>query len=197
MGESTAPGRPILLIVKRFSAAVSILALATAPALAAPTPSPRPVIPKVVYLKYRVAPADEYFGRLKLSILGVRNTLRDLGARAAADPAHATAVLGPAGLTEDAIRDWEAKYPHDTWIPPALLSLERVYARVDSDDARARAQAVMARLVHDYPTSTEGKLGKSELALGLVGAKPTPPPAPPPDPVVASPAVQTPNPLPT
>ena len=199
MDEGTAPEPPILLNVKRFLTAASIVAIAAAPALAAqkPSPAPKPVVPKVVFLKYRVAPADEYFGRLKLSILGVRNTLRDLGARADADPTHATNVLGPAGLTENAIDDWEAKYPRDTWLPPALLSLERVYAKVDSDAARAHEKAVMLQLVHDYPNSAEGKLGKSELASGLVGLKPTPVPAQQPDAVVPSPPAPTPNPLPT
>lgn len=166
--------------MQRSLATLSLLVLVAGPAIAAPTPAPakhRPVVPHVVMLKYRVAPADEYFGRLKLSILGVRNTLHDLGARADADPTRAVNVLGPAGLTEDAIHDWEHKYPHDTWIPPAILALERVYAKVDNDDARARTRAVMLWLVHDYPTSASGKLGKTELAQGLVGVKPSPSPA--------------------
>ena len=68
---------------------ISLVAIATSAANAAPTPSPiaqKPVVPHVTYLKYRVAPADEYFGRLKMSILGIRNTIRDMGLKADADP---------------------------------------------------------------------------------------------------------------
>ena len=79
-------------------------------------------------------------------------------------------------MTEDAMRDWEHKYPQDTWIPAALFSLERLYAKVDSDQARAHAQFVMAWLVHDYPASPSGKIGKTELTQHLVGVKPSPPP---------------------
>jgi hypothetical protein len=165
--------------VKRLLAVASFVALSASVAQAAATPKPvhasahrAPVVPVVVHLSYRVAPADEYFGRLKMSILGIRNALRDMGLRADADPAHAASILGTVALTEDAMRDWERKYPHDTWIPPAILQLERDYAKVDSDDSRAHAKLVMVWLVHDYPGSAPGKLGKSELARNLVGVKP-------------------------
>jgi hypothetical protein len=162
--------------VKRFLTVASLVAFSASAASAAATP--KPVIPHVVFLKYKVAPADEYFGRLKLSILGIRNTIRDMGLKADADPSRAVAVvMGSVGLTEDAMRDWEKKYPHDTWIPPAILSLERLYAKVDSDDARAHAKAAMAWLVRDYPLSAPGKIGRKELASNLVGVKPAPGPS--------------------
>jgi hypothetical protein len=193
--------------VKRFLTVASLVVLTAAVAQASPTPKPAhamarpstpPVVPHVVFLKYRVAPADEYFGRLKLSILGIRNTIHDMGLRADADPAHAASILGTVSLAEDAMHDWEQKYPHDTWIPPAILSLERVYAKVDSDDARARAKLVMAWLVRDYPGSAPGKLGKSELEHDLVGVKPpATDPAPPASPAPAASSSAAPVPAPT
>ncbi len=165
--------------MKHFLATVSLVALSASAASAAATPSPnphaKPVIPHVVFLKYRVAPADEYFGRLKLSILGIRNTIKDMGLKADADSSRAAnVVMGSVGLTEDAIHDWEKKYPQDSWIPATIFSLERLYAKVDSDDARAHAKITMAWLVHDYPASPPAKIGKKELAQNLVGAKPAP-----------------------
>jgi hypothetical protein len=165
--------------MKRLLTAVSLIALSASAADADSVPKKtvaKPVIPHVVFLKYRVAPADEYFGRLKLSILGIRNTIKDMGLKCDADPAHATGVMGSVALTEDAMHDWEQKYPRDTWIPPAILSLERLYAKVDSDEARAKAKYVMAWLVKDYPTSKPGKIGRKELASNLVGNKPAPAP---------------------
>jgi hypothetical protein len=169
--------------VKHFLMVASLVALSASAASAAPTPSPaplkppaaKPVIPHVVFLKYKVAPADEYFGRLKLSILGIRNTIKDMGLKADADPQHAvSSVMGAVALTEDAMRDWEKKYPADSWIPPAILSLERLYAKVDSDEARAHAKIVMVWLVHDYPKSVPAKIGQKELSENLVGVKPAP-----------------------
>jgi hypothetical protein len=168
--------------VKHFllvAALVTSSASSIATAVAAPTPAPakkaaaKPVVPHVVFLKYKVAPADEYFGRLKLSILGIRNTIKDMGLKADADPAHAvSSVMGSVSLTEDAMRDWEKKYPADSWIPPAILSLERLYAKVDSDAARAHAKVVMVWLVHDYPKSAPAKIGQKELSENRVGIKP-------------------------
>jgi hypothetical protein len=177
--------------MKRFMTVVSLVALSASAANAAATPKPvaaKPIVPHVVFLKYKVAPADEYFGRLKLSILGIRNTIKDMGLKADADPAHAvSSVMGSVGLTEDAMKDWEAKYPQDSWIPPAILSLERLYAKVDSDDARSRAKTAMIWLVHDYPKSPPAKIGQVELTKNLVGVKPSPPAAEPPnDPALAA-----------
>lgn len=170
--------------MKHFFVVAAMVALSASAASAAATPkpahlahfkkpAPKPVVPHVVFLKYKVAPADEYFGRLKLSILGIRNTIKDMGLKADADPAHAVAsVMGSVSLTEDAMHDWERKYPADSWIPPAILSLERLYAKVDSDAARAHAKAAMAWLVHDYPKSAPARIGRKELAENLVGVKP-------------------------
>ena len=165
--------------MKHFAivAALVTFSASAASAAATPTPAPakKPVVPHVVFLKFKVAPADEYFGRLKLSILGIRNTIKDMGLKADADSSHAAnVVMGSVGLTEDAIHDWEKKYPQDGWIPATIFSLERLYAKVDSDDARTHAKITMAWLVHDYPASAPAKMGKKELAQNLVGVKPAP-----------------------
>ena len=41
--------------------------------------------------KCKVAPADEYFGKLKMSILGIRNTIKDQGIKIDYDPQKAAA----------------------------------------------------------------------------------------------------------
>jgi hypothetical protein len=182
--------------VKHLLTVASLVLLSASAASAAATPSPapvkkpaaKPVVPHVVFLKYKVAPADEYFGRLKLSILGIRNTIKDMGLKADADPAHAVgSVMGAVALTEDAMHDWEKKYPADSWIPPAILSLERLYAKVDSDEARTHAKLAMVWLVHDYPKSAPAKIGQKELAENLVGVKPVPGPSASTSTVVANP----------
>lgn len=169
--------------MKHFLTVMSLVALSASAASAdstskkapATSAAAKPIVPHVTFLKYKVAPADEYFGRLKLSILGIRNTIKDMGLKADADPEHAAGtVMGAVSLTEDAMHDWEKKYPADSWIPPAILSLERLYAKVDSDIARAKAKAVMVWLVHDYPRSTPAKIGQKELVQNLVGVKPAP-----------------------
>ena len=55
----------------------------------------------------RVAPADEYFGRMKMSILGIRNQLHDLDLRLHYTPEKSEDVMGSAAFVEDALHDWE------------------------------------------------------------------------------------------
>jgi len=157
----------------------SLVALATGVVSAQPTASPakahtttRPVVPTVHILSYKVAPADEYFGRMKMSILGIRNTIKDDGLKIDADPSQGPGIANSCSLAEDALRDWESKYPRDTWLPHSVFTLERLYAKIDSDVARAKAKATMVWLVHDFPRSPQAKIGRVELAQNRVGVKP-------------------------
>jgi len=158
----------------------SLVTLMTGAASATPTPAPhapsaaKPVIPVVHLLTYKVAPADEYFGKLKMSILGIRNVIKDDGLKVDADFSQTPNVIRSLALTEDALHDWEAKYPRDSWLPHSLFTLERLYAKMDSDVARAKAKATMIWLVHDFPTSPQAKIGRTELAANKVGVKPVP-----------------------
>ena len=87
-------------------------------------------VPAPAVAASRVAPADEYFGRLKMSILGIRNQLRDLEAKAYYRTSSRGALIGEATFIEDAMRDWSAKYPGDPWIPGFRHRLQRVYVRI-------------------------------------------------------------------
>jgi hypothetical protein len=100
-----------------------------------------------------LAPADHYFGRLKMSILGVRNSLRDLAARADAHPEDAERIFDKAVLVEDALRDWHAHFPRDPWIPGYAYSLAQLYGKLDNDDARVRRNDTLDWLVATFPSS--------------------------------------------
>jgi hypothetical protein len=117
----------------------------------------------------RVAPADEYFGKLKMSILGIRNTIHDVGANIDIDQNRVAGLMNKADLAEDAMMDWERKYPQDSWLPKTVFSLERMYAKIDSDEGRARSLRVMRWLVHDFPKTWYGRQGKVEIAQHRVG----------------------------
>jgi hypothetical protein len=100
-----------------------------------------------------LAPADRYFGRLKMSILGVRNSLVDLSARVSAHPQDAVAVYEQALLVDDALHDWAAHFPHDTWIPRFAHGLAELYRKVDTEDSRIRMNDTLDWLVATYPQS--------------------------------------------
>ena len=67
-----------------------------------------------------LAPADEYFGRFNLSVLGIANTIRDAGARMDSGTDPRTMLSGPLTFVTDAVKDWEQKYPADPWIAEAI-----------------------------------------------------------------------------
>ncbi len=164
--------------MQRILACLSLCAvtgglLTTDPAQATTTPKPAVKAtkkPVVAIKRSPVAPADEYFGRLKMSILGIRNTIKDLGIKIDTYPDKAESIFGTADLTEDAIRDWQQKYPKDSWLPGTYYALSHMYTKVPTDEARKRAKRAMATLVAKFPQSKFGRDGKRELASNAVGA---------------------------
>ena len=108
-----------------------------------------------------LAPADHYFGRLKMSILGVRNGLKDLAARADAHPEDAEHVYDKAVLIEDALHDWQKHYPRDPWIPRYAYSLAQLYGKLDMDDARVRKNDTLDWLIATYPESEYAQLARN------------------------------------
>ena len=73
-----------------------------------------------------LAPADEYFGQLKMSVLGIRNELNTLERRAVSERGNAPALAGKLAMVDDALRDWQRHYPRDTWLPRFQAQRARV-----------------------------------------------------------------------
>ena len=122
-------------------------------AVAVATLSSAAPVPALADPSSSLAPADRYFGRLKMSILGVRNSLKDLSARADAHPEDSEHVYDKAVLVEDALRDWQKHFPRDPWIPKYAFSLAQLYAKLDMDDARVRKNDTLDWLIATYPES--------------------------------------------
>ncbi len=104
-----------------------------------------------------LAPADEYFGRFRLSILGIANALKLATDRlqAGADP-HGICE-GSLFSVGDAIAAWEHAYPQDPAIARDLLLLERTYVRAATAEARAHAAETERWLRRDYPNSAAAR----------------------------------------
>jgi len=111
----------------------------------------------------RVAPADEYFGRLKMSILGIRNQLRDLGLRLQYAPDKGEAVLGSAAMVEDALRDWEHKYPADPWLAKSVYELTSLYARVHTALGQQNAARTLRWLLARYGRTAYGSQARMQI----------------------------------
>lgn len=148
----------------RFLFAVTALSLS---AFTAPQPAFSSTHVAMAKFTTRVAPADEYFGRLKMSILGIRNELRDLDQRLSFSPDAGPAALGTAVFVENAIRDWEAKYPGDPWLARSVYQLTHVYARIHTPDGRAKALSALHWLTRRYPSSPFCNVAQTEVGSAL------------------------------
>jgi hypothetical protein len=98
----------------------------------------------------KVAPADEYFGHLKMSILGIRNTLKDLAQKADYNPSNPEQIFGSANFAEEALHEWEHKYPSDPWLAKSVAGLVHMYSRVPTANGRAKMHAAFAWLQKRY-----------------------------------------------
>jgi hypothetical protein len=149
------------------------------------------------------APADEYFGKLKISFLGINNTLRD-AAVTAGDHTTDPSVINKVGFAEDALTDWEKKYPRDPQLTRTYYLAIAMEKKIWVQANQQRAWVYMNRIVDVFPNSYFGKLIKREIAIGFTEhyyaepapcQTPTPTPMPTPEPTVAPP-VAAPTPAP-
>jgi len=87
------------------------------------------------------APADEYFGPFKESVLEIRNRLMAFERDSTWDLARHVRAIDDVEL---AIEDWDRKYPDDPWLADFCRRLERVYQRAHA--YRARGYRVIERI---------------------------------------------------
>ena len=112
----------------------------------------------------KVAPADEYFGRMKMSILGITNSIRDTGLREGFDPPNASKYFGGLAFTEDALEDWSHKYPQDSWIPKRAYDLSHEFWLMHTADANTKAERCRAILFKQFPKNHWAVLASHETA---------------------------------
>jgi hypothetical protein len=132
-----------------------------------------------------VAPADEYFGKLQMSVLGIRNELANLSTRVGSDTSFGKDEIKGAESIEDAFRDWAQKYPRDDWLDRYAVQLEKLYASIETSESRMHL-AGFAQWIHEHfagqPLDADCTDVASE-AFGLPGDKareaaPSPAPSP-------------------
>jgi hypothetical protein len=115
----------------------------------------------------RCAPADEYFGPLRLSVLGLRNSLTETASRIERGQFDSESTLEHLALLEASLRDWEARYPGDAWLPRMVLNLHRTYRSMDTDEALLRSIDAASWLMRDYAGSHEARTLRLELAAAM------------------------------
>ncbi|HEV2740510.1 MAG TPA: hypothetical protein VGU66_18265 [Candidatus Elarobacter sp.] len=112
------------------------------------------------------APADEYFGRLKMSFLGINNTLHDAGITAG-DHTTDPSVVAKVAFAEDALKDWEKRYPRDPQLGRSYYLAISVEKKIWVQANQQQAWAYMNRIATVFPNTYFGKLIKREIAIGF------------------------------
>jgi hypothetical protein len=119
------------------------------------------------------APADQYFGRLKMSSLRIRYEIMQLRPRYethALLPEEASHLLV---LDEDAFYAWAAAYPKDAWLASTGYLLAQLFAELPGSDARDRAVRAYTYVKVHFPATTYGKQSAAVLHRG-VAVRPDP-----------------------
>ena len=101
------------------------------------------------------APADEYFGRTKLSPIGVRNEITRIGKYL--DAGWGAQMTKDALYVVDSLDDWQHQYPRDYELPRLYKRVYDTLSRVNSPEAKAAQSEVRRTLLVGYPSSTEAR----------------------------------------
>ncbi len=112
------------------------------------------------------APADEYFGSQKMSFIGINNTLRDEEIRSG-DYTVDQDVIHKVGLAENALNDWQRKYPKDPQLARTMFLMGKTYAKIWTADGQGKATTYFLELDHQFPGTYFGKLLHAQLAKGF------------------------------
>jgi hypothetical protein len=138
-----------------------------------------------------LAPADTYFGRMKLSFIGINNTFQH-AAIEAGPHTTSSSIVNKVDFAMEALNDWQNRYPRDPHLARSYFLGELTFKKIWIQKYQDKAWAYMQRLVTVYPNTFFGKTVKTELAKGFTQhyyAEPVPCATEPPPPMSPEPTV--------
>jgi hypothetical protein len=112
------------------------------------------------------APGDEYFGRMKMSYLGINNTFHDETIRAG-DYTTDSGIISKVAFADEALQDWSRRYPGDPQLARSYFLAIVMYKKIYTVEAQQKAWTYMHVLTQRFPTTYFGKLEKADLARGF------------------------------
>ena len=129
------------------------------------------------------APGDEYFGRMKMSYLGIDNTYKD-GAISAGAYTTDPKLIAKLDFATEALQKWAAKYPNDPELARSyylgVLVLKKVYTRPEQEQTWHFMQLLMTKYGNTYygkavKASVSGGFTEHWFALAQMCPTPLPP----------------------
>ena len=101
------------------------------------------------------APADEYFGPSKLSVLGIRNEIDRIEAYIRAG--WGSRLVEEGQQLAAAVEELHRVYPRDFELPRLFVNAAGVLDRIPSTETEASAQSLRRTLVVEYPDSPQAR----------------------------------------
>lgn len=102
-----------------------------------------------------LAPADEYFGRTGMSVLGIKNELKRLNQYL--DAGYGSRESNAGVLLADAIDGLHKVYPKDRDLPAFLYQAFRTLSRISTDDAHTSAAHLRNILTIEYSDTFQAR----------------------------------------
>lgn len=119
------------------------------------------------------APADRYFGKLKMSGLRIRYETMQIERRYWSHQLLPDQAMHLLLLTEDAYRQWASAYPEDSWLASTGYNMAQVYEQLPGAAARDHAVGLLAFVRSNFPKSTYAQKSRDQLHRG-VAVRPVP-----------------------
>jgi hypothetical protein len=113
------------------------------------------------------APADQYFGRLKMSALRVRYETMQLRKRYETHQLLPEETVHLLLLTEDALCRWASAYPKDPWLASTGFAMANVYAELPGALARQHAVALFVYVKTHFPATGYASSSRTALHRGV------------------------------
>jgi hypothetical protein len=142
------------------------------------------------------APADRYFGKLKMSALRIRYEITQLKIDYEYHRRMPDDVLHLLTYTEDAYYQWAAAYPKDAWLPSTGYNLAKLFEDLPGYGARDGAVRALQFVRAHFKNTRYSKASLADLRRG-VPIKPEPAWAVPATPTAAPSALRSPSLTPT
>lgn len=119
------------------------------------------------------APADRYFGKLKMSALRVRYETMQLRKRYETHQLFPDQTLHLLLLTEDAFREWAREYPKDPWLASTGYNMAQLYEELPGAQARDHAVSLLVYVKSRFASTSYARESRDQLHHG-VPTKPEP-----------------------
>jgi len=112
------------------------------------------------------APGDEYFGRMKMSYLGINNTFHDETIRAG-DYTTDPGIISKVNFADEALQQWAHRYPGDPQLARSYFLAIVMYKKIYTPEYQQKAWNYMHVLTSRFGNTYFGKLEKADIARGF------------------------------